>query len=98
MRGYEYARAWRGESRNRNEARLRGHIVAAEKIHAVEFVSGDQTLDLVEHRQRIEWAEPGLEAVSREPDGMAVGLAGLRAARLAEIGVDAGLAEGNQGA
>ena len=71
-------------------------IVAAEEIEAVELVAGDEALNLVEQRERIEGAELRLEAVGREPDGVAVGFA--RSARRA-TGRDRPVtprAEGNQ--
>ncbi len=72
------------------------HVVAREKIDAVECVAGDEPLDFVEDGERIEGTEFGLEAVGFEPDGVTIGLAGLRAARLAEIGGGAAFAERNQ--
>ena len=57
-------------------------------------VAGHQPLNLVEDRERIERAEPGLEIVGGQPDGVAVGLAGLRAARLAHVGANAAVPNG----
>ena len=78
-----------GEGRGGHEARLGVHVVAGEEIDTIEGVAGNEAGDFIQHGERIEGAEFGLEAVGLEPDGVAVGLAGLRAARLAEIGGDA---------
>ena len=72
------------------------HVVAREKIDAIESVAGNEALDFVERGERIEGAEFGLEAVGFKPDGVPVGLAGLRAARLAEIAGGAAFAERNE--
>ncbi len=72
------------------------HIVAREKIDAIEGVTGDEALDFVERSERIEGAEPGFEPVGFKPDGVTVGLASLCAARLAKIAGRAALAEGNE--
>ena len=58
-----------GQHLQRNETRgwsgfgMRG--VAAEQIQAIEFVAGNQPLNLVENCQRIEGAEPWLEVIGR---------------------------------
>ena len=63
-------------------------VVAAEKLQAKQVVAGNETLDLVEDGPGIEGGELGLEVVGGEPDGVTVGLAGLRAAALAEVGAE----------
>ena len=75
--------------------RLQVLVVAAEKLQAKQIVAGDEALDLVEDREGIEGAELGLEVVGGEPDGVTVGLAGLRAAGLAHVGAEA-FAEGDE--
>src|ERR1700753_1130908 len=47
-------------------------VVAAEKLQAKKIVAGNQSLDLIENRERIEWAELGFEIVGSQPDGMAI--------------------------
>ena len=66
-----------------------------EQLEAEEIVAGDEALDLVEDGAGIEGAELGLEVVRGQPDGVAVGFAGLRASGLAHVGADA-FAEGNE--
>src|SRR5665213_1457174 len=70
-------------------------VVTGEQLQARERVAGNESLDLVENGHGIEGAEARLKVVRGEPDGMAVGLAGLRAAGLAHISAKAG-AEGNE--
>ncbi len=71
-------------------------VVAGEKLEAQKVVAGDEALDLVENREGIEGAELWFEIVGGEPDGVTVGLAGLRAAGLAHVGAGA-FAEGDEG-
>ncbi len=72
----------------------------AKKIHPVKIgsdrITRDEALNFVEYGKRIEGAEFRFEAVGFEPDGVTVGLAGLRSARLAQISGDARFAERNQ--
>ena len=65
--------AWLDECRDGNESRLGLHIVTAEEVDAIKFVVRDEAFDFVEHRERIKRAQFGLEAVSCEPDSVAVG-------------------------
>ena len=74
-------------------------VVAGEELQAHEVVvAGDEALDLVEDGGGVEGAEARLEVVGGEPDGVAVGLAGLRAAGLAHVGAGPAvrLAEGDE--
>ena len=70
-------------------------VVAAEKLETQQIVAGHEALNLVEDCKRIERAQLRLEVVGGEPDGVTVGLAGLRAAALAHVGAEA-FAEGNE--
>ena len=72
------------------------HVVAGEEIDAIKGVTGNEALDFVERSERIEGAEPGFEPVGLKPDGVTVGLAGLHAARLAEIAGGAAFSERNE--
>ncbi len=72
------------------------HVVAREKIDAIELVAGNEALDFVEDGERIEGAEFGFKAVGFKPDSVPVGLARLRAARLAKIASGAAFAKGNK--
>ena len=56
------------------------------QIDPIQCIAGNQPLDLVQHSKRIEGAELWLKVVGRQPDSMAVGLACLHAAGLAEVG------------
>ena len=69
-------------------------VVAGQKLEAQQVVAGDEALDLVEDGEGIEGAELGLQVVGGEPDSVAVGLAGLRAAGLAHVGAEAPLPKG----
>src|SRR6185437_13389007 len=60
-------------------------VVAGEQLEARKRVAGDEALDLVQNGHGIEGAEAWLKVVGGEPDGVAVGFAGLRAAGLAHI-------------
>ena len=56
-------------------------------MEAAELViAGNETLDLVEDSEGVEGRDFGLEVVGGEPDGVAVGFAGLGAAGLTEVG------------
>src|ERR1700761_6607670 len=85
-----------GECGDRNEARLGLDIIAAEQVQAIELVARNKPLDLVEKRQRIKGAQLWLQSIGGEPDGMAVGFASLGTARLAKVGLNAAMAEGNE--
>ena len=75
---------------------FRMDIIAGKEIHTIESVTGNQTSDFVECGERIEGAQFGFEAVGLEPDGVAVSLAGLDSAGLAEIGSGTCSAERNE--
>ena len=72
------------------------HIITAEKVQPIESVGGHQSFDFVEECQRIKRAQLWLQTVRREPDSMPVRFAGLRTARLSQIGCHSALAEGNE--
>jgi hypothetical protein len=61
-------------------------VVAREQLQRSQVYSRGPAADLVENGERIEGAEARLEVVGGQPDGVAVGLAGLRAAGLAHVG------------
>ena len=72
-------------------------VVAGKELEAEEvLVAGDEALDLVEDGEGVEGAGTRLEIIGGEPNGMAVGLAGLGAAGLAEVSAG-GSAEGDEG-
>src|SRR5580692_2615695 len=81
-----------------DKARLCSHIVSAEEIDSVQCISRDEALNLIERRKRIERTKSRLHIVGGEPYRMAVGLAGLCTARLAQIRSDAAAAEGDESA
>src|SRR5438093_10241311 len=60
-------------------------LVAGEQFRARDVISRDQPLDFIEHGRRIERAEFWLKTMSPQPHRVAVGFAGLSAARLAHI-------------
>src|SRR5579863_7326560 len=84
------------ESRNRNEAWLGMDVVAREEIQAVELICRHEALNLIQYGKRIERAQLRLQSVGSEPDRMAVGFTGLRAAGLAEVAAHAAFAEGDK--
>jgi hypothetical protein len=69
----------------RDEARLGWNVVAAKEIQAIELVGRYEPLDLVENGERIKRAQARFKTVGCEPDGVAVGFAGLRSAGLAHV-------------
>jgi hypothetical protein len=74
--------------------------IPREQLQPKQTVAGDEALNLVEDRGGIEGAQARFEVVGGEPDGVAVGLAGLRATALAHVGAGApgirGPAEGDE--
>ena len=71
-------------------------IVSAQQLQAQQLVvARHESLNLVEDREGIEGRELRLEVVCGEPDGVTVGLAGLRSARLADVCAQP-FAEGNE--
>src|SRR5580693_2342813 len=59
--------------------------IAREQIHTGDVIAGNQPLNFIKNRGRIERAQLRLEAVRLKPNRMAVGLARLRPARLSHI-------------
>src|SRR6266403_165217 len=61
-------------------------IVASQQIDSRDIVSGNDSLNLIKNCNWIKWCQPGLEVMRFEPDGMTVGLTGLRSASLSHVG------------
>src|SRR6185437_841926 len=66
------------------------------QIQTVERVAWDEASDFVERGKRIERTEARLKPVGREPYRLAIGFAGLRAARLAQVTANSRFAEVDQ--
>ena len=85
-----------GQFRNRYKARLRPHIVAAKEVDPVHCIARNQPDNFVQYCNRIKGAELWFQIVGRKPYRVAIGLAGLRAARLAHVSRNAARSEWNK--
>src|SRR5581483_7881663 len=72
-------------------------IVAAQQLKAQQLVvAGHEALNLIEDGERIEGRKLRLEILRREPHGMPVGFARLRAAGLTDICAQPALSKWNE--
>src|SRR6185437_7607982 len=70
-------------------------LVSGEQLQTRKVVAGNQALNFVQQRLRIEWTELRFQIMRRQPYHVPIGFAGLGSATLAHIGTYA-FAEGNE--
>src|SRR6202521_6259565 len=70
--------------------------VSSQKIDAGDAIAGNQSLDLVENRHRVEWTQLRLQSLRLKPNGVTVGLSRLSTPRLPHVCADATAPERHQ--